>query len=142
MKAGLAPEQLEKLAALQVKLPREFQVLELTDEQQSAIWRILKTSFRSNGLASAKIRFLRAELQDLLLFSQDADQTRIVEVQQAITDEEMKLEKSRIDMMLQVRDVLTPEQRERYQKIRLRRQPDESENPSAQNRRKGNFQKR
>lgn len=131
MKAVLTPEQVKKLAALQVKLPREFQSLELTDEQQGTIWRILTTSFRSNGQASARIRFLRAELQDLLLFSQDIDQARIAEVQQTITDEELKLEKARIDTMLQVHDVLTPEQREHYQKIRLR-QPPERENPSAQ----------
>jgi hypothetical protein len=44
----------------------------------------------------------------------------------------MNLEKARIDTMLQVHDILTPEQREHYHQIRLRQQPERGNLPEKE----------
>jgi Spy/CpxP family protein refolding chaperone len=131
IKSLLTPEQLQLLANSQIAIPQELEALQLTSEQRKKVQQILKTFMEKNRQASGQLRQLRTELQELLLVAEDIDQTRLTEVQQAITEQEMAQEKSRVELFLQIRDILTPEQRARYQQLRTR-PPTEGDTPPVQ----------
>jgi Spy/CpxP family protein refolding chaperone len=123
IKGLLTPEQINTLIQFQMKLPSELQALQLTSEQQKQIRDIMRDSFRHSRKTSETLRILRDELQELLLLSVEVDSEKIAETQKAITEKEMALEKARLEMILKLREILTPEQQQRYQQLRMRRQP-------------------
>ena len=119
IKGLLTPEQINTLIQFQVQLPSELQALQLTFEQQQQVRNIIKNSIRHNREEMEKLRILRAELQELLLSSVEVDFEKITETQKTITEHEMALEKARIEMILELREILTPEQQQLYQQLRI-----------------------
>jgi Spy/CpxP family protein refolding chaperone len=124
----LTPEQLEKLGDFQAQIPAEFKWLQLTPEQRSQIQAILKNSLKQNKAATEILRELRMELRDMLLSPQEIDTAKLKQLQQDIAAKDLVVEKGRVDMVLQLKDVLTPEQRQKlqeakaFQKARERRE--------------------
>lgn len=123
IKAVLTPEQQEKLAEFQAQLPQELQALKLSSEQRSKIQEIMRQAFAQHREASGKLRDLREELQRLLLASEAVDAEQLSQLQAEIAENDLAMEKARIDMVIQIKEVLTPEQQERYRKLRSRPQP-------------------
>ena len=128
----LTPEQIDRLAEFQMKLPQELQSLKLTIEQRKEAAQTFRAALRANRQATSHVQILRTELQDLLLFADPPDQTRISEVQRAITEQEMILEKGKIELFLRMRAILTPEQYKNYQKFRERRKPENQHPPQPE----------
>lgn len=129
LKALLTPEQRDMLREMQRRLPPGFQSLDLTAEQQARVADTMRAAFRQDRELAAQVDGLRAELEELVLLAEEDDQERIFEVQRAITRLEMAQETSRIEVFLRMRDVLTPEQFERYKKFRERRPPEGESGP-------------
>jgi Spy/CpxP family protein refolding chaperone len=129
IKSVLTPEQQEKLAGFQHQLPQELQVLRLSAEQRSHIQEIMRNAITQNREASDKLHDLREELQQMLLASEAVDSAKLSQIQDAIAEHDLAIEKARVEMFIQIKDVLTPEQQKRYQKLRSRRKtnPEQSE---------------
>jgi len=119
IRSVLTPEQLEKLGDFQAQIPEEFKRLELTPEQRSKIQDILKNSLKQYKAATEALRELRMELRDLLLSPQEIDTAKLKQLQQDIAAKEFAVEKGRVDMVLQLKDVLTPEQRQKLQEAKM-----------------------
>lgn len=134
LKGLLTPEQLEKLAGLRAELPPQFQKLQLTPEQRTKIQAILKSAMRKNRETAAQLRELRLKLQEMLLAAQKIAPEELKKLQTEIGDTELTLEKARFEMLLQTKEVLTPEQRAALQKAR---QAQEKREPKIPARRKG-----
>jgi Spy/CpxP family protein refolding chaperone len=130
IKGLLTPEQVNTLITFQVQLPPELQALQLTPEQQQRVRDIMRSSIRHNREMSEKLRALRAELQESLLSTVEVDTEKIDEVQEAITEHEMALQKARLEMLLDMREILTPEQQRRYQQLRGRQQSSDPDKPT------------
>lgn len=128
LKGLLTPEQLEKLEEFQARVPPDLQQLKLTAEQRKAVAQLVNSALRKDRQAAGQLQMLRMELQELLFSTVEPDQARLIEVQRTITEQEMVLERARLDLFLQMREILTPEQLERYQQFRERR-PREGEPP-------------
>lgn len=118
IKSVLTPEQLQKLADSQSPLPPEFQTLKLTTEQRANIQGVLQRAMREHKEHTNALFELKGELQRLLLSPQPADTAKITELQTKTNEHEFALEKGRVELFLTIRDMLTPEQIERYQRIR------------------------
>ena len=129
IKSVLPPEQQQKLAGFQHQLPQELQVLRLSAEQRSHIQEIMRNAITQNREASDKLHDLREELQQMLLASEAVDSAKLSQIQDAIAEHDLAIEKARVEMFIQIKDVLTPEQQKRYQKLRSRRKtnPEQSE---------------
>jgi Spy/CpxP family protein refolding chaperone len=116
IKSILTPEQLEKLASRQIRLPMGFEKLQLTPEQRSKIQAILKNSMQKNRETMEKLRELKTDLREILLSSEKVDAEKLKQIQADIADKELALEKGHVEMLLQIKEMLTPEQRETLQK--------------------------
>jgi Spy/CpxP family protein refolding chaperone len=114
----LTPEQLEKLGDFQAQIPQEFKRLKLTPEQRSKIQDILKNSLKQHKAAIEVLGELRMELRDMLLSPQEIDTAKLKQLQQDIAEKELAVEKGRGEMVLQLKDVLTPEQRQKLQEAK------------------------
>jgi Spy/CpxP family protein refolding chaperone len=118
IKSVLTPEQLEKLAEFQSQLPVEFKRLGLTPEQRSQIQEILKSSLQQNRETTEILHELKAELREMLLAPQEVDSGKLKQLQTDIAEKEFALEKGRVEMLLQMKEVLTPDQRQKLQKAK------------------------
>lgn len=127
LKGLLTPDQIDKLAESQMKLPRDLQALQLTDEQRKEVSQTFRIALQANHQATNQLQILRIELQDLLLLADPPDKTRISEVQRAISEQEMVMEKGRVELFLRMREILTPKQFKSYQKSRERRKPEKEQ---------------
>jgi len=116
IKSLLTPEQLEKLTNSQVPLPKGFEKLQLTPEQRSKIQEVLKNSMQKNRETAGNLRELKADLRDMLMTSKEVDAAKLKQLQTEIAEKELALEKGRVEMLLQIKEVLTPEQRQVIQK--------------------------
>jgi Spy/CpxP family protein refolding chaperone len=135
LKALLTPAQCEQLGEFQAQLPPDLQSLKLTTEQRRTMSKMMNSALRKDRQASGQLQALRAELRELLFMADDPDLARLIEVQHTIVEQEMVLEKTRIDLFLQMRAVLTPEQFERYQQYRERKTRGEVPPPMNQRKR-------
>lgn len=118
----LSPEQREKLANSQSRLPGELRAVHLTAEQRSQIRDLMKNSLKENRMISAEALELKEELRDLLTAAGDVDQEKLTQLQGRITDKELALEQARIEGVLGIWEVLTPEQWNQVKKSRLNKQ--------------------
>jgi len=121
IKSILTQEQLEKLAEAQAQLPEEFRQLKLTSEQRSQVQRIMKSSMQQNREITEELRELRAKFRELFL-AQEIDSEKLNQLQKDIAEKDFALEKARVDMLLQMKEVLTPEQQQAFQKARAKRE--------------------
>ncbi len=110
LKTILSPEQREKLSASQQALPKELRALQLTGEQQMQIRKLLKASIRQNRKISNELRELKSELRELLLSPDEPDSTQLKELQGQIATKELALEQARVGNLLDIREILSPEQ--------------------------------
>lgn len=117
----LSPEQREQLANSQSRLPGELRAVQLTAEQRSQIRDLMKNSLKENRTISAEVLELKEELRDILTAARDIDQEKLTQLQGSITDKELALEQARIEGLLGIWEVLTPEQWKQAKKSRLKK---------------------
>lgn len=111
----LTPDQLDKLQAFQSKIPPEFERLRLTGEQRTRLWNMIKNSRSEVRVVTERLQELKEQLLETLL-AQNVDSERLKHLQTEIAKEELAQGESRVDMLLQLKEILTPDQ------IRLWRQ--------------------
>lgn len=121
IKSILTQEQLEKLAEVQAQLPMEFKRLNLTAEQRTQIREIIKNSIQQNREIVEELRELKVQLRETLL-EQDVDAEKLSQLQADIAAKELAQEKARVDMLLRMKEVLTPEQQKLLQRARAARE--------------------
>jgi len=129
----LTPEQISKFAELQAPLPEELQGLQLTPEQRSQIQTIFKQVMTQNRKIVGDVRLMKEDLRDMFLASEPVDAAKIQQLQKTITDQEIALERARIDLTLQIKAVLTPEQRQQLQRLRDIQEKRERIEPAIKN---------
>lgn len=118
----LSPEQREKLANSQSRLPGELQTVQLTAEQRSQIRDLIKNSLKENRAISAEVLELKEELRDILIETEDIDREKLTQLQGSITEKEFALEQARIEGLLEIWEILTPEQWEQVHKSPIKKQ--------------------
>ncbi len=118
----LTQEQIEKLATLQQPLPGQLRGVDLTDEQQAQIGTLMKESREKSQTMREEVRDLREQYQEALFTSGDVDASKLQQLQADITAKETALQKERVDMFLQIKALLTPEQQEQMKQIRTAQQ--------------------
>ncbi len=121
MRSVLTPEQLAILTEQRTRMPQELKGLNLSAEQQALIHQIMQDAMKKTRILRIELHDLKMELRDMLLSFEEVEQARLEQVQASITEKEMALETARIDQLLKIRDVLTPEQIEQYQRVRGKR---------------------
>lgn len=126
IKAILTPEQREKFADLQFRLPPEFQKLNLTAEQRSQLQKTLKTSLEKNKNMNAELRTLREELREMLMAAGEVDAGKLSKLQDQIAEKELTIDKTRTDLMIELKQVLTPEQQKQLKEFRTDRKQEKS----------------
>ena len=105
---------------LQSQIPAEFKRLKLTAEQREKIQETIKTPTKKNREFTEELRELKTELQTTLL-TRDVDSDKLNRLQTEIAEKELAKEKVRVDMILQLKEILTPEQLKLWQRIRAQR---------------------
>jgi Spy/CpxP family protein refolding chaperone len=115
----LTQEQIEKLATLQQPLPGQLRGVDLTDEQRAQISTIMKESREKNQAMRQEVRDLREQYQEALFTSGNVDASKLQQLQADITAKEVALEKEQVNMLLQIRALLTPEQQEQMKQARM-----------------------
>jgi Spy/CpxP family protein refolding chaperone len=114
----LTQAQREKLADLQNPLPQEFQGLQLDSQQRATVHEIIQHSRQHNREVTEELRTLQTELRDMLLAPQEVEKEHLKLIQASIAEKELMLEKARINMWLQIRELLTPEQKKQFTNFR------------------------
>lgn len=122
IKGILTPEQVRQLVDMQQPFPPELNALQLTADQRVKIQELMKSSLRHARETSQRLFDLREQLQEALLSTTTLEAEQLTALQSQIIEQELALEQSRIDLFWQLRDTLTPQQIERYNKIRERLQ--------------------
>ena len=130
IKKILTVEQRQQVADMQGQMPAEWRGLKMTQEQRSQIKDVLNASRQENQQLAEDVRKLREDLREELL-TVEPDVAKIQELQTTIAEKDAALEKSRIDAMLQVNDLLTPEQREQLKKVRARNKQNRQDNQDS-----------
>ena len=120
IKSLLTQEQLEKLAEVQAQLPMEFKRLNLTAEQRTQIREVMKNSIQQNREIAEGLRELKAQLRETLL-AQEVDTEKLSQLQTGIAEKELAQGRARVEMLLQMKEILTPEQQKLLQKVRAAR---------------------
>lgn len=126
IKELLTDEQRQKLADFQQPLPAELRSVSLTSLQRSQIRELLKDSKRKSHELLSHLGELKDELRDMMFSMEDVDRARLQQVQAEIAEQELALERSQVDNVLAIRNVLTPEQRKALGKAQRTRQKDSS----------------
>lgn len=127
IKAILTPEQREKFADLQFRLPPEYQKLNLMPEQRSQLQKTLKASLEKNKNMNAELRTLREDLREMLMAAGEVDAGKLTELQDQIAEKELTMDKARTDLMLELKQLLTPEQQKQLKEFRTDRKQEKSE---------------
>ena len=120
MKSILTPDQLEKIDDLRSQIPAEFKRLKLSAEQRAKIRESVESLTEENRKLTEDLRELKAELQETLL-TQDVDSKRLNQLQADIVEKEFARQKLRVDMILEIKEILTPEQLKLWQRVRTKR---------------------
>ncbi len=115
MKGILTQEQFEKLSNLRQRLPRELRGIELTVDQRSQIGTIMKNSKKKSRTLREELRDSKEQFQEILLASGDPDSASLQQLQTDIAAKEAALKKDQVDMFLQIKELLTPEQQKQLQ---------------------------
>jgi Spy/CpxP family protein refolding chaperone len=122
IKGILTQQQVEKLANLQQRMPGELRGIQLTSDQRSQVRELMKNSRQKNRAIADELHELKAELRETLLASDNLDPEQLKQLQADIAEKELALEKARVDNVLQIREVLTPEQWKQLKQFRAKRQ--------------------
>jgi len=120
IKMILTEEQRQQIADMQGQMPVEWRGLKLTQEQRSQIKQVLNTSRQANQQLAEDVRQLREDLREELL-ALNPDTAKIQQIQASIAEKDAALEKARVEAMIQVNELLTPEQREQLKKASAER---------------------
>lgn len=131
IKSVLTQEQLDILATQQSQIPAVLKQMQLTTEQRSQIEQVIKDSIQKHRVLSDELRELKMELREVLMAPGEVDSGQLQQLQADIAEKEVTLEKSRIENILQIRDVLTPEQRKQF--IQFREMEKEKKTPGKWN---------
>ena len=123
IKGILSQDQLDTLIQSQQRIPGELQRLKLTSEQRSQLQALMRIMRFKNRTLSGELRDLKEELREMLLASDETDMEQLQQVQTAIAEKELALEKARINNLFQMREILTPEQQEQLKQFRAKRFP-------------------
>ncbi len=126
MKSILTPDQLEKIGELRSQIPAEFKRLKLTAEQRAKIRESIEGSRQQNRKLAEDLQELKAELRETLL-TQDVDSKRLDQLQADIAEKEFARQKLRVDMILEMKEILTPEQLKLWERVRTNRARNASE---------------
>lgn len=126
IKTILTEEQRQQIADMQDQMPAEWRGIKLTQEQRAQIKQILNASRQANQQLAEDTRQLREDLRNEL-FAINSDAAKIQQMQASIAEKDAALEKARVDAMIQVNELLTPEQREQFKKANAERKPDRKE---------------
>ncbi len=111
IKSILTQDQLEILADQQLRLPAELRGLKLPSEQREQVRDIIKESMQKRKASANELQELKAELREMLLApGDDVDSNRLDQLQNDIAAKELALDKNRVDSLLQLREILTPDQ--------------------------------
>jgi Spy/CpxP family protein refolding chaperone len=121
IKALLTPEQVARLATMQSPLPPELRSVDLTPEQQTQIRQAFETSRQQMKATAEELQTLRQELR-ATLFAPETDTAKLKELQAAIAAKELAFNKERTNLLLQIKGLLTPEQRKQMQQGRQQQQ--------------------
>lgn len=121
IKATLTLDQLDKLQELQSQIPAEFERLRLTPEQRAQIQNIVKSSTSELRSVTERLQELKAQLRETLL-TQNVDFEELNRLQTEIAEVELAQREVRVDMLLQVKEILTPEQFKLWQRTRAQRE--------------------
>lgn len=117
IKALLTEEQRTQLSAAQEEpFSQNFHGAKITKEQRAQMKDIMKASREANRQLAEEVRELRGNLREELLAA-NPDTAKIEELQGKVAEKELALEKARIDSLLKIRDLLTPEQRQEIKKF-------------------------
>lgn len=117
IKALLTEEQRAQLSAAQEEpFSKDFHGAKITKEQRAQMKDIMKASREANRQLAEEVRELRGNLREELLAA-NPDTAKIEELQGKVAEKELALEKARIDSLLKIRDLLTPEQRQEIKKF-------------------------
>lgn len=123
IKAILTEEQRQQVADMQEQMPAEWRGIKLTQEQRAQIKQILNTSRQANQQLAENVRQLREDLRNEL-FAINPDTAKIQQIQASIAEKDAALEKARMEAMIQVNELLTPEQREQLKKVNAEQKQD------------------
>ncbi len=118
IKELLTAGQRQKLTDFQQPMPIELRAVSLTSEQRSQIRALLNTSKRKNHELLGQLDELKDELRAMIFSADDVEQARLQQVQAEIAEQELALEKNRVEHILAIQDVLTSEQRRTLGKTR------------------------
>lgn len=122
IKSVLTQEQLEILADQQLRVPAELRGIQLTSEQRGQVRDMMKDTLRKNKTISAELQELKAELREKLLAPGDVDSDQLKQLQVNIAAKELALETARVDSLLKLKEILTPEQLKQLKQFRAKRQ--------------------
>jgi Spy/CpxP family protein refolding chaperone len=125
----LTPEQLDDLANRQLELPAEFGGLQVTAEQRAQIQKLMQEAQPELRAAGETVQGLRAELRELLLSSGAVDSEKVQQVQDQLDKARAAQETARGDLVVQIKEVLTPEQRQQLQQLQPAHPPREGGEP-------------
>jgi Spy/CpxP family protein refolding chaperone len=120
MKSILTPDQLERIDQLRSQTPAEFKRLKLTAEQRAKIQESIESSREENRKLTEELQELKAGLQEALL-TQDVDSKRLDQLQADIAEKEFARQKLRVDRILEMKEILTPEQLKLWQRAQTKR---------------------
>ena len=126
IKGILTEEQRQRIADMPGQMPAQWRGITMTKEQRSQVKQILKTSMKANQQLIEEVMQLREDLRDEL-FAMNPDTAKIQQIQAGIAEKDAALEKARTEAMIQVNELLTPEQREQLKKVNTERKQDRKE---------------
>ena len=121
IKELLTADQRQTLADFQQPMPAELRAVSLTSEQRSQIRALLQASKQKNHELSGRLDELKDELRTMIFSVNDVDPKRLQQVQTEIGEQELALEKNRVENILAIQDVLTPNQRKMLRKSQSNR---------------------
>ncbi len=126
IKGILTEEQRQQIADMPGQMPAQWRGITMTKEQRSQVKQILKTSMKANQQLIEEVMQLREDLRDEL-FAMNPDTAKIQQIQAGIAEKDAALEKARTEAMIQVNELLTPEQREQLKKVNAERKQERQE---------------
>lgn len=109
IKETLTPDQLEKLQELRSRIPAELERLRPTAEQRERLQDIVKSSSEEVREVKESLRELKAQLHEMLL-APDVDSEELNQLQAEVAEVELTQRELQVEMLLQLKEILTPEQ--------------------------------
>jgi Spy/CpxP family protein refolding chaperone len=97
------------LQTFQFHVPPKFERLRLSAEQRTQLRDIIKNSTREVRVGTERLQELKAQLLETLL-AQNVDSEQLNNLQKEIAKEELAQQELHVNMLLQLKEILTPEQ--------------------------------